>query len=453
MERAVDLIPVKGRAEPEEHETRLTRHGPIVSGTGEAKDETRAIALKWVGQEAADEMTGLLSLMRATTAEEFRAGCARIGVPALNLVFADTAGHIGYQYVGNAPIRPEGAGIRPVPGATDEYEWQGFIPFEELPALMDPPEGYVATANSRIQASDYPYPLPSVHIPPFRLRRIRQLLEGRTGLTMEDMRRIQADVYNLHAEPLRPRVVAILDDAGRTWTAEERLALELLRAWDGFMEVDSPGAAIWAVTYDRWMQRVLRARFSPDLAVQVRQKFLGTAHWALPDRLLHGDDIGWFTGTTVEAEVIAAFTDAVAWLMAQVGPYPAEWEWGQIHHVTFTHPAGAGSTALGKLVNVGPIPLPGECNTVNCTSWDLSKPFAVTGGVSYRLLVDLSDPSADTHALGCNTLGASGSPRSAHYRDQTSIWARVRYHALGTDAASVAARAPSVVRLVPADRQ
>jgi penicillin amidase len=201
------------------------------------------------------------------------------------------------------------------------------------------------------------------------------------------------------------------------------------------------------------MQRVLWARFPSDLAEQVRTKYLGTAHWALPDRLLHGDDVGWFVGTTVEAEAIAAFTDAVAWLMEQVGQYPAEWEWGQIHQVTFTHPIGAGNKALGKLVNVGPIPQPGECNTVNCASWDLSKPFAITGGASYRLLVDLSDPSADTHALGSNTLGASGNPRAKHYRDQTIPWSRVRHHPMGTDAAAVAARAPSIVRLVPADRQ
>lgn len=452
MDCAMDIIPVKGRA-AEPHETRLTRHGPIISGMGEAKDETRAIALKWVGQDIADEMTGLLSLMRATNEAAFRAGCAQIGVPALNLVFADTTNHIGYQFVGRAPLRPEGCGVRPVPGWTGKYEWDGYIPFDEMPALTDPPEGYIATANSRIEDTDYPYPLPSIHQPPLRLNRIRQLLDGREGLTLADMRRIQADVYNLHAEPLRPRVLAVLDGTDRTWTAEERMALELLRAWDGFMEVDSPGAAIWAVTYDRWMRRVLRARFSPGLARAVTTKFVGSANWYVPDRLLHGDDIGWFTGTTVETEVIGAFTDAVAWLLREVGPYPAEWEWGRIHRVTFTHPIGQTNKAIGRLLHVGPIPLGGENNTVNCASWTLSDPFAVTGGASYRLLVDLSDPTRDTHAVGSNILGASGNPRSKHYRDQTVPWSRVRHHPMGTDAAAIAARAPAIVRLVPSDQQ
>jgi len=453
MDRVVDVIPVKGERDAEPHETRLTRHGPIVTGLGEAKEETRALALKWVGQEGADEMTGLLTMMRARSVDEFRASCATIAVPALNLVFADVENHIGYQFVGRAPIRPPGCGIRPVPGWTGAYEWQGFVPFDQLPALADPPEGFIATANTQIQADDYPYPLPGVYASPFRVRRIRQMLDGRDGLTMEDMRRMQADVYVLHAESLRPALLAVLDGAARTWTAEEYAALELLRAWDGFAEVDSPGAAIWEVTYNNWMRRVFQARLSPELTKDVMTKFLGEFHWALPDRLCQGDDLGWFTGTTREAALIAAFTEAVVWLTAQIGPYPAEWEWGAVHTVTFTHPITQGAKPLARLLNVGPIPVGGDCNTLNCQYWTLADPFAVISGASYRLLVDLSDPSKDTHSLACNTVGESGNARSKHYRDQAMPWSRVRYHPMGTDVEAVAARAVKTVRLVPSDQQ
>jgi penicillin amidase len=453
MDRVVDIIPVKGQPDAEPHETRITRHGPIITGLGEAKDETRALALKWVGQEGADEMTGLLTMMRARSADEFRASCRKIAVPSLNLVFADVENHIGYQFVGHAPIRPPGCGIRPVPGWTGEYEWTGFVPFDALPALADPPEGFIATANTQIHAENYPYPLQSVYASPFRVRRIRQMLDGRDGLTLDDMRRMQADVYVLHAEPLRPALVAALDDTDRTWTAEEHTALELLRAWDGFAEVDSPGAAIWEVTYSNWMRRVLRARLSSDLTNETMTKFLGEFHWALPDRLLRGDDLGWFVGTTREAELIAAFAEAVAWLREQIGPYPAEWEWGAVHTVTFTHPIAQGAKPLGRLLNVGPIPVGGDCNTLNCQYWTLADPFAVISGASYRLLVDLSDPSKDTHALACNSVGESGNARSKHYRDQAIPWSRVRYHPMGTDAASVATRAAKTVRLVPSDQQ
>ncbi len=453
MDRVVDVIPVKGQRDAEPHETRITRHGPIVTGLGEAKDETRALALKWVGQEGADEMTGLLNLMRARTADEFRASCAGIAIPALNLVFADVENHIGYQFVGRAPIRPPGCGIRPVPGWTGEYEWSGFVPFDELPALADPPEGFIATANTQTHADDYPYPLPAVHASPFRARRIRQMLEGRDGLTLEDMRRMQADVYVLHAESLRPALLDVLDGAARTWTAEEHAALELLRAWDGFAEVDSPGAAIWEVTYNNWMRRVLWARLSPELTKDAMTKFLGEFHWALPDRLCRGDDLGWFMGTTRETEMIAAFSDAVTWLTEHIGPYPAEWEWGAIHTVTFTHPIAQGAKALARLLNIGPIPVGGDCNTLNCQYWTLADPFAVISGASYRLLVDLSDPSKDTHALASNTVGESGNARSKHYRDQAIPWSRVRHHPMGADAVEVATRAVKTVRLVPSDQQ
>ncbi len=453
MDRVVDVIPVKGRRDAEPHETRITRHGPIVTGLGEVKDETRALALKWVGQEGADEMTGLMNMMRARSADEFRASCAKIAIPALNLVFADVDNHIGYQFVGRAPIRPSQCGIRPLPGWTGEYEWTGFVPFDALPALADPPEGFIATANTQIQSDDYPYPLPSVYASPFRVRRIRQMLEGRDNLTMEDMRRMQADVYVLHAEPLRPALLAVLDDAARTWTAEEHAALELLRAWDGFAEVDSPGAAIWEVTYSNWMRRVFRTRLSPDVTKEVLTKFLGEFHWALPDRLCVGDDVRWFTGTTREAEMIAAFADAVAWLTEQIGPYPAEWEWGKVHTVTFAHPIAQGAKPLARLLNVGPIPVGGDCNTLNCQYWTLADPFAVISGASYRLLVDLSDPSRDTHAVSNNIVGQSGNIQSKHYRDQALPWARVRHHPMGTDAAEIAARTVKTIRLVPSDQQ
>ncbi len=453
VDRAMDVIPVKGKRDAETHETRITRHGPIITGLGEAKDETRALALKWVGQEGADEMTGLIGLMKSRSVDELRAACATIAVPSLNLVFADTENHIGYQFVGRAPIRPPGCGIRPVPGRTDAYEWQGYIPFAELPALADPPEGFIATANTQIQSAEYPYPLPSVYVSPFRVRRIRQMLQGREGLTLEDMRRMQGDVYVLHAEQLRPALLAVLDQVDRTWTGEERAAIELLRAWDGFAEVDSPGAAIWEVTYSDWMRRVMWARLSPELAKEAMTKFLGESNWTLPDRLFGGEDLGWFAGTTRETEMIGAFTDAVACLTAHIGPYPAEWEWGAVHRVTFTHPAAHGSKALGRIVNVGPIPIGGDCNTLNCQFWTLSEPFEVVSGASYRLLVDLSDPAKDTHSLAGNTVGASGNVRSRHYRDQAIPWSRVRHHPMGTDAADVAARTASLVRLVPAGQQ
>ena len=453
VDRVVDLIRVKGRADVEEHETRITRHGPLISGLGEAKDATRALALKWVGQEGADEMTGLLGLMRARSADDLRAACEGIAIPALNLVFADTDGRIGYQFVGRAPIRPADCGIRPVPGATGDHEWRGYVPFAELPAVADPPEGWIATANAQIQPEDYPYPLPSVFASPFRVRRIRQLLDGREGLTLDDMRRMQADVYVLHAEPLRPALVAALDDSDGPWSDTERDALELLRAWDGFAEVDSPGAAIWEVTYQHWMRRVLLARLPADLADDAMTKFLGEFHWSLPDRILAADDPGWFPATTRAAEITGAFRDAVAWLIGHAGPYPAEWEWGAVHRVTFTHPLAMGGKGPAKVVNLGPIPVGGDCNTVNCAYWTLAKPYDVISGSSYRLLVDLSDPTRDTHAVSCNIVGESGRIRTKHYGDQVLPWSRVRYHPMGTDARDVAARTESIVHLVPSDQQ
>ncbi len=448
--RWMDVIPVKGRTDAVAHETLITRHGPVITGTGEAKDEVRKLALRWVGHEEADEITGLLDLMRANTVAEFRSACAGISIPSLNMVFADTEGHIAYQYVGKVPIRPDGCGERPVPGWDGAHEWQGFVPFAELPHRIDPPEGFIATANTRIPADDYPYPLPGVYVSPFRQRRIVQLLENRTELTMEDMRRIQADTYVLHAEPLRPVLLDLLDRSGVAWSETEQAAIEVLRAWDGFAEVDSPGAAIWEVTYVHWLRRVLRARFSPEMTEDLMSKFMGEAHWALPDRLFLADDIGWFAhGEARETVLRSAFTDAVGWLREQIGPYPAEWEWGAVHRVTFQHPIAMGAPALGKLVNVGPIPIGGECNTVNCAYYNLAAPYDVISGASFRLLVDLADPSGDTGALASNTAGQSGNPRSPHYRDQAARWSQVRYHPFGTDAASVAARAPHITRLVP----
>jgi len=447
-DRFMDVIPVKGR-EAEAHETLVTRHGPVIAGHGPMKGDTRALAVKWVGQEAGDEMTGLLALMRAESVDALHAACVGFAIPSVNLVFADDAGHIGYQYVGRVPIRPAGCGTRPVPGWTNDHEWQGYIPFADLPFTKDPAEGFIATANTRIPDNDYPYPLPSVYVAPFRQRRIRQLLAGRDGLTLDDMRRMQADTYDLHAEPLRPIVLGVLDRAARQWSEPEATARELLRAWDGFADAESAGSAIWHVFAQQWMRRVLRARMDEELADEMMNIFLGAAHWALPDRLLARDDVGWFPDTTREAAIITTFIETTAWLVEKLGAYPVEWEWSAVHAVTFRHPVALGAKAMARFVNIGPYPMGGDCNTVNNAYWNLKEPYDVINGASYRIIVDLARASRDDGALACNTAGNSGGIGSHHYRDQTNQWLRVRYHPLGTDAASVAARTSTVLRLLP----
>jgi len=448
MEVIQEEIKVKGRDEPVVVEVRLTHHGPIINDVVESlKDSPRVLAFRWTALEGGPLFQSVYMLNQARNWEEFREALRHWVVPAQNFVYADVEGNIGYQTPGNIPIRAKGQGLVPVPGWTGEYEWTGYIPFDELPSAYNPPTHFIATANNKVVPDDYPYFISYEWSAPYRARRIVQLLTTRDKLSIQDFRQIQADTYSIPGEKLVPYLL----DLEPQGTLEEQ-AMEQLRAWDFRNEIDRPGAAIFEVFYLQLVENTFADELGEDLFEDYLDR--GEFHHMALERLMEQVNSPWFDDVnTAEVEgrdeiVRRSFQEAIAYLSDRFGDTPSRWAWGQLHTMTFVHnPLGrSGIAPLEMLFNRGPVPARGSGYTVDAASFDETEPFAMTHGVSYRQIIDLSDWE---NSLFIHTTGQSGHPLHKHYADMIESWQAVEYHPMRFDRASIEADKEGVLVLRP----
>jgi penicillin amidase len=448
MEVVQEEIKVKGRDEPVRLEVRLTRHGPIINDVVESlKDSPQVLAFRWTALEGGRLVQSVYMLNQADSWEEFRAALKHWVVPSQNFVYADVEGNIGYQTPGNIPIRADGQGLVPVPGWTGEYEWIGYIPFDELPSAYNPPTHFIATANNKVVPDDYPYFISYEWSAPYRAQRIVHLLTAKDKLSVQDFRQIQADTYSTPGEKLAPYLLA-LEPQG---TLEEQ-AMEQLKAWDFHNVVESPGAAIFQVFYLKLVENTL----ADELGEKLFKDYLdrGEFHHMALERLMEQPDSPWFDDVnTSEAEgrdeiVRRSFKGAIAYLSDHFGSAPSRWAWGRLHTMTFVHnPLGqSGIGPLEMLFNRGPIPARGSGYTVDAASFEYTEPFAMNHGVSYRQIIDLGDWG---NSLSIHTTGQSGHPLHKHYADMIALWQAVEYHPMHFDKASVEADKEGVLILTP----
>jgi len=393
-------------------ECRYTVHGPVI---GLDPTRRRAYAMRWVGAEPGTAgYLGALSLARAQTWPQFLAATARFKAPAENLLYADTAGNIGFAVAGLTPIRKNWNGLFPVPGQTGTYEWAGFLDPAQLPRALNPREGFLATANDNILPPGYPNIFNYEWAPPFRGSRIRAQLAARRQWSLEDFERLQTDIVS---EPAK-RFQTILRQWKPRPSGRAREILPALLAWDGRMAVDSMPAAVMAV----WMGKLGAAVFRPaNLGARAR---LDTVLQALEIK--------------PNPEALEKTFDAtLAELTQKFGPQPHNWRWGAIHLLYLAHPSRI------KHFDRGPIALPGDANSINATG---GANFRATHGASFRMLLDTADWDKSRMT---NAPGESGDPESPHYSDLLADWAKGVYHPLLFTRAAVEANLSERIRLSP----
>jgi penicillin amidase len=340
-------------------------------------------------------------------------------VPTWSLVFADVDGHIGYQCVGRIPIRNNWTrGYRP--GWDPAHSWQGLVPFEGMPALADPPRGWIGTANNRTAPEDFPYPLSGTWSSGYRARRIREMLEGQERFSREEFARMHVDVLSRRAVAAVPKLLEVL---GTLEDEMSRQAIDHLQQWDCRMEPDRVGATIFETFFHRWCAAVAAERFSSDLA-----ELAAGAIGGLALNLLSGDDVGWFTRSERLASIRDVFLANLSVLSKRLGPDMDRWQWGRLHTLTLRHPLSARGE-LAALLDRGNEPVGGNGVTVCNTMYNPD--FSVATGANYRLISDLSESPPGMWAV--DAAGQSGHPGSPHYCDQLREWVAGRYHLLPLD--------------------
>ncbi len=428
-------IKVKGRQDPVVETVRITRHGPIINNVVEGLGAF--LALRWTGLEPGTLFAAVLRLDRARSWNEFRDALRLWTVPALNFVYADRRGNIGYQLPGRIPIRAKGDGLLPVPGWTGEYEWVGEIPFVRLPSVLNPSRGYIVTANNRIVPDSYPYLISKDWDPGFRAKRVETLLATSARVTATEMQKIQLDVTSLPGQA----TVRALNRISLTQEPAAGLLAEL-RAWDGELRPDSRAGAIYEAFRLALVPLVFEDRLGADLYKRYRER---PNAWQLAlQRLLSEPSSPWWSPDGRDRMVAKALNQAHKTLTRRLGPDRSQWSWGRLHGMRFIHPIGR-IQVLGWIFNATAPPTGGDLYTVNIGGFD-AETFDQVLVASYRQIIDVANWD---RSVAMHTTGQSGLPFHPHYRDFVPLWATGRYHPMLFSRASLQQATDAVLMLHP----
>jgi penicillin amidase len=348
---------------------------------------------------------------------QFLAAASRLAAPAQNLVYADVDGHIGYTATGLVPIRPRADGMLPVAG-TGEDDWTGYIPFESLPRVLDPPRGFVVTANNRVVSARYPYPITADWPEPYRARRITERIEASPRLGLDEVASIQLDRVSLQAADLLPLLLGT-----RPPGAAASRALQRLKDWNLEFAPGSTPAAIYAAWYAK-LSEMPQDELKDVPAGSVRSRFLINA---LRSGSAWCDDARTPARESCADFQAATLSRAVELLEEKLGPDPERWRWGRLHHARFPHGVFDRVPVLRRFFSLE-AEAGGDGSTINVGGYRRDGTFLMTDGPSYRQILDLSDFSK---SLYVNTTGQSGNVFSSHYRDFLPMWRDGRYVTFG----------------------
>lgn len=390
-----DLIQIKGRP-VEEQANWVTRHGPIVSS-----QNGQILALRWVAAEPGAVADVFLDIDRARNWDDFRKAVSRFGGPAQNFAYADVDGNIAYQASGRLPIRRDWNGGVPVDGSTGTNEWDGFIPFDQLPQTFNPPEGYVVTANQNPFPPDYPYHVTGGFDPGYRARQIRDMLRA-TGnkVTPADNLRIQKDVYSELMHFIAHQLVGAYD--ARKGSNQQVFvdAVTLLRNWDGQMDKDHPEPLIAWLSY-QYLRKAVAERAAPGSGEIYDGKFAT----AMVEKLLRARPRDWFGD--YNQLLLQCLGDAIEEGQRMQGKNVKNWRWGRYMYLAVQNPVVTHIPVIGKYFDVGPVPMSGTSTSVKQTTRVL--------GPSERIDTVLGNWDDSLMTL---PIGESGQVASLHYRDQ-----------------------------------
>ena len=394
---------------------------PAASGQTPPRGDGYGVALRWTALTPSTTFDAFELLNTAQDWNDFREAARELAVPAQNLIYADREGNIGYQAPGVIPIRSGYDGKWPVPGWDSTYRWDSFIPFDALPNVLNPPEGYIVTANQAVIGPEYPYFLTDDWAYGSRSQRINDLLADATGggatVDIAAMQRIQFDSWNELAAFLAPRLLEL------PTTEATAPAVALLDGWDFTQPTDSAAAAFFNAV---WRQMVLRM-FDAAAGTDVISSSGGDQFWQVIFDIWDTPDDFWWDDRTQEGvqtrdeTLQASMEAAVAELNDLQGDDPASWSWGGLHTLELTNQT-LGTSGIGPiewLFNRGPIEVQGGGSIIDATGWSPQDGYEVDWVPSMRQVIDLADFDRSTWV---NLTGASGHAFNAHYEDQTEYW-------------------------------
>ncbi|MFN6502253.1 MAG: penicillin acylase family protein [Nostoc sp. DedQUE01] len=454
MQLVKETIQVAG-SQPVVQTVRYTRHGPILSDVSPNLQQFQpsqplelpqnyAVALRWTALAPSKLGYAIPEINRAQNWQEFRTAARNYDVPAQNLVYADIDGNIGYQMPGKFPIRAKGDGRYPVPGWTDEYEWQGYIDFDELPTSFNPSAGFIATANNLV-SREYPYLITADWVYGYRAKQIVEMISQQTEpISLKDVQQIQGSDRNLNAQTLIPLLQSVAVDTPRLQAAQK-----LLQDWNLQLGMTSSAAALFEVFW----KHLLAETFHDQLPKRYFPSG-GDRWYAVVANLVKQPNSSWWDNrNTPKVEnrdqiLRQSLTKAVDELERIQGQDPKNWNWGKLHTVTFRNATlgKSGVAPIEALFNRGAFATAGNGETVNANRWKANKSFEVTDIPSLRMIVDLGHLD---NSLLIHTPGQSGHAFHRHYNDMIDPWRQIEYHPMLWQKTNVTANTTGTLKLMP----
>ena len=415
-----EVIGIRG-AKPVEMDVTVTHHGPLILRD---RDGARGLSFKYTataGPNFGSEC--LLAMLTASNVAGLDEAMKQWVDPCNNFLMADVHGDVAYLNRGKVPLRPMANAWLPVPGWAGEHEWQGHIPFEELPRSKNPDAGYIVTANNRIVGKDYPHYIALDFAPEYRARRIVERLKPMVDATVEDMAAVHAERVSIPA-----RVYAELLERVEPRDDYSAAAKVRLKGWDGTMD----GRLVEPTIYSAFRYRVHRAIAEFLLEGVVDEVFSVNGRcmegqlrylWTwLVTKVQENDTSLLPPQSDWESLAAVALADGVADLRKRLGEDIDSWQWGRVHHTRPRHTLTDSFPDLASLLDPPDVPMGGDGDTPQAASYCLADPFVLTSTSVSRYVFDLGDWD---NSRWISPLGASGHPGSPHYSDQTSIWAEV----------------------------
>lgn len=429
-------------------EIRRSHRGPIITDIHTYKTlypnigiKTAQMSMRWTGQEFSDEMFAAISINKSKNWNEFEKAVQYFTLPGQNFVYGDKNGNIGYICAAKLPIRSFNSPTLIYDGTTDANDWKGFVPYEKMPKLLNPPQNYIASANNKT-IMNFKYHISNIWEPSSRIERITELLNSKPIQSKEDFKKYQNDFVSPYARIITRYITSAFDNVKIT-DKNLKIALELFRNWDYEMSARSQVPTV----YTRFLHNLIKNIFNDEMDDDLLKEyvFIANVPYRIIPKMLDENNSSFFNDTrTSQVEtrddiIRKSLVDALSEIEKKYGMDIANWQWGEIHKVTFKHLFHNASPILDKLINIGPFSIGGDGTTIFNTEYSFSELFEKTSnltiqhrsepysnilGPSMRYIFDFADPD---HLEFILPTGQSGHFMSSHYKDMSDMWLKGKY--------------------------
>jgi len=421
---------------------KFTHRGPVISGFRDIDDAI--LSMRWSGYDQSDELKAVYEINRAANWEEFRSGVSYFSSISQNFAYADVNGNIGIMTGGGIPVR-KGYGSTIRSGETDEFDWKGYVPAEQLPYSYNPENGYVSSANNKTVSDEYPYYISFRFYVPYRISRIRKMIDEKEKFDMEDFKRMITDQHSDYATLLTPFILK-LNDRLSEMSPLEAEAFKTLPEWDYNMTRDDVAPTIFEFFTRSFAKNLLGDELGDlydQLPGSIRDYYIYRVLRDGPDEWVN--DITTTQGETLDDIIFRSFRDEVRILAENYGNDISKWTWGSIHKIVLEHPMGT-VKLLDRIFNLNSAIFEvGGSNHTVCP-YTYGEGFRVTDGASERHIFNTSDWDESYTVI---PTGASGVPASEFYLSQTKTYVEGEFYKDAFSENAVKAAARYTLKLMP----